>query len=59
MVIVITIAAYIFAHDMATAERGYKAIGGEAFLFLIPLLMSIGAKTKRDLQEECEEYELD
>lgn len=33
-----TIAAYLLAHGAATTDRGYEAIGGEAFIFVIPIL---------------------
>lgn len=28
---------YVLAHAAATAERGYEAVGGEVFVWLIPL----------------------
>lgn len=32
----IAIVLYVFAHNLATAERGYEALGGEVFIpFLI------------------------
>lgn len=34
-----TIAAYIAAHEFATFERGYEAIGGEMFIPLLPALI--------------------
>lgn len=38
ILIAVLIFGYIVLHDIATAERGYNAIGGEATIFLLPLL---------------------
>ena len=34
-----TVTAYTAAHDFATLERGYEAIGGEMFIPLLPVLI--------------------
>lgn len=39
-----TVTVYLLAHQAATFERGYEALGGEMFVFIIPLLVW-GAKS--------------
>ena len=39
-----TIAVFLMAHDIATAERGYEALGGEVFAFLIPYFIWLAPK---------------
>ena len=36
VVTAITIITFILAHKAGTTERGYEALGGEMFAFLIP-----------------------
>lgn len=44
-----TIAVYLFAHDTATVQRGYEAIGGEIFIFLIPAFVVWFAPKAKEL----------
>lgn len=48
----VAIAAYVVAHKLGTAERGYEAIGGEAFIpFLIIFAEDIWEVIKAPLEE--------
>lgn len=42
----VLIYAYTVLHNIATDERGYNAIGGEIFIFLIPYLCWMAPKKK-------------
>ena len=49
--IVITVAAFLGLHKLATVERGYNAIGGEMFMFLIPFFVWIAPEIKKSIKE--------
>ena len=36
-----TVGAFMMAHEVATIQRGYEAIGGEAFIWLIPFAIAV------------------
>ena len=40
----VLIYGYTLLHNIATTERGYNAIGGEIFIFLIPFLYWVAPK---------------
>lgn len=46
LIVVLTLLAYIVLHKVATVERGYEAIGGEACAFLIPYFLWVLPKSK-------------
>ena len=35
-------------HDIATAQRGYEAVGGEIFIFLLPYLVYVAVQNFKD-----------
>lgn len=41
---------YGIAHSLATAERGYEAIGGEMFVLAIPFYIYAIRKTAKDMR---------
>ena len=41
-----TVIVYLLAHEAATFERGYEAIGGEVLAFTIPLFVWLAPKLK-------------
>lgn len=60
--ILLTIAGIILFHigsDMAYAERGYKAIGGEGFALLLPLFYLIFSCTVQDFVRDLRELKKD
>lgn len=50
-VILLSVVAFLGLHKLATAERGYNAIGGEMFMFLIPLFVWIAPEIKKSIKE--------
>ena len=50
-VFVLSAVAFIGLHKLATIERGYNAIGGEIFMFLIPFFVWIAPETKKSIKE--------
>lgn len=44
---------YVFAkiHEAATLDRGYEAIGGEIFLFFIPVVVLYYPDIKKEIKE--------
>lgn len=48
---IITILIYVYCHKLATIERGYEAIGGEMFAFLIPFALWMKSSWKRGEEE--------
>ena len=51
LIAVLTLVTYIVLHRIGTAERGYEAIGGEAFAFLIPYFIWVANKFKKPIKE--------
>lgn len=47
----VLIYGYTALHNIATAERGYNAIGGEIFIFLIPFLYLVAPKKEGGANE--------
>lgn len=45
------IAIFILTHDYATDIRGYDAIGGEAFLLLLPVYIYFGKMAYNEQKE--------
>lgn len=41
---------YGIAHILATAERGYEAVGGELFVLVIPFYIYAIRKTVKDMR---------
>ncbi len=62
-VLLITGAAFMWGKDVAMAQRGYEAIGGEYLLLLIPAIYYTGKRMIldwiADLQEPWEERDHD
>jgi hypothetical protein len=50
-VFVLSVVAFILLHKLATVERGYNAIGGEMFMFLIPFFVWIAPEIKKSIKE--------
>ena len=50
-VIVLSVVAFLGLHKLATVERGYNAIGGEMFMFLIPFFVWIAPEIKKSIKE--------
>ena len=50
-VFVLSEVAFVGLHKLATAERGYNAIGGEIFMFLIPFFVWIAPEIKKSIKE--------
>jgi drug/metabolite transporter superfamily protein YnfA len=50
-VIVLSVVAFLGLHKSATVERGYNAIGGEMFMFLIPFFVWIAPEIKKSIKE--------
>ena len=52
--LIVLLAAVMFYkvwHYVATLDRGYEAIGGEMFMFLIPLFVWIAPEIKKSIKE--------
>ena len=50
-VFVLSVVAFVLLHKLATLERGYKAIGGEIFMFLIPFFVWMAPEIKKSIKE--------
>ena len=50
-VVVLSVVAFGSLHKLATVERGYNAIGGEMFMFLIPFFVWIAPEIKKSIKE--------
>lgn len=50
-VFALSVVAFVVLHKLATVERGYKAIGGEIFVFLIPFFVWIAPEIKKSIKE--------
>lgn len=50
-VFVLSAVAFVGLHKLATVERGYNAIGGEVFMFLIPFFVWIAPEIKKSIKE--------
>ena len=50
-VFVLSVVAFIVLHKLATVERGYNAIGGEIFMFLMPFFVWVAPKIKKSIKE--------
>ena len=54
-VFVLSAVAFILLHKLATIERGYNAIGGEMFMFLIPFFVWVAPEIKKSIKESKDE----
>lgn len=50
-VFVLSAVAFVGLHKLATIERGYNAIGGEMFMFLIPFFVWVAPEIKKSIKE--------
>ena len=50
-VFVLSAVAFILLHKLATVERGYNAIGGEMFMFLIPFFVWVAPEIKKSIKD--------
>lgn len=50
-VVVLSAVAFAGLHKLATIERGYNAIGGELFMFLIPFFVWVAPEIKKSIKE--------
>lgn len=51
VVLLASVMFYKFCHYIATLDRGYEAIGGEAFMFLIPFFVWVAPEIKKSIKE--------
>ena len=51
LVFVLSAVAFAGLHKIATVERGYNAIGGEMFMFLIPFFVWVAPEIKKSIKE--------
>ena len=49
------IGGYLVVHYLATLERGYNAVGGEVFIFLIPFLICAIKDTITYMKARCDD----
>ena len=47
----VLIGGYLILHHIATAERGYEAIGGEICVFFVPLIIYAIHRNIKDTKE--------
>ena len=50
-IIAALIACFSILHNIATAERGYNAIGGEIFIFAVPYIIYAIHRNTKDTKE--------
>lgn len=48
---VLSVAAFVGLNKLAAVERGYNAIGGEMFMFLIPFFVWVAPEIKKSIKE--------
>lgn len=48
IVLYLTVLVFVFGCAVATAERGYKAYGGEYLILALPVLYYAGKRTVKD-----------
>ena len=51
VVLLASVMFYKACHYVATLDRGYEAIGGEMFVFLIPFFVWISPEIKKSIKE--------
>lgn len=51
VVLLASVMFYKVFHHVANIERGYEAIGGEIFMFLIPFFVWVAPETKKSIKE--------
>ena len=51
IVLLASVMFYKVCHYVATLHRGYEAIGGEAFMFLIPFFVWVAPEIKKSIKE--------
>ena len=51
VVLLASVMFYKVCHYVATLDRGYEAIGGEIFMFLIPFFVWIAPEIKKSIKE--------
>lgn len=50
-VFILSAVAFVGLRKLATVERGYNAIGGEMFMFLIPFFVWVAPEIKKSIKE--------
>ena len=50
-VLLASVMFYNICHYVATLDRGYEAIGGEMFMFLIPFFVWVAPEIKKSIKE--------
>lgn len=45
------VAAYVVLHAIATWQRGYEAVGGEAFAIVVPIFAAVIAMADWKIQQ--------
>ena len=51
VVLSVSVMLYKLCHYIATLDRGYEAIGGEMFMFLIPFFVWVAPEIKKSIKE--------
>ena len=51
VVLLASVMFYKVCHYVATFDRGYEAIGGEIFMFLIPYFVWVAPEIKKSIKE--------
>ena len=51
VVLLASVMFYKVCHYIATLDRGYEAIGGEIFMFLIPFFVWVAPEIKKSIKE--------
>lgn len=51
IVLLASVLLYKLCHYVATLDRGYEAIGGEMFMFLIPFFVWVAPEIKKSIKE--------
>ena len=51
LVFVLSAIIFFIMHELATLERGYKAMGGELFMLMIPFFVWLFPEIKKSIKE--------
>lgn len=51
LVFVLSAIIFFIMHELATLERGYKAMGGELFMLMIPFFVWLSPEIKKSIKE--------
>jgi hypothetical protein len=51
LVFILSAIIFFIIHELATLERGYKAMGGELFMLMIPFFVWLSPEIKKSIKE--------